>query len=287
MVNNLTKKRINLHLISDSTGETLGSISRAVLTQFEAVESKDFIWPLVKTRAQLHGIIEMIKKNPGIVLYTIVKDEMVEELRKECFKLGLPCISAISHIIAEFSSYLKMDVSRLSGAQHMLNSDYFSRVEAISYTMTHDDGKLNWDLFDADIILIGVSRTSKTPTSIYLSCRGYKTANIPFVSLETIPDSLMTLKKPLIVGLTVNPEKLMQIRQTRLSSIAAEHCSDYVDLEAIKSEIKESRKLFARLRCPVIDVTKSSVEETAAKVIRLIQENRNKADGVTDFEDNF
>lgn len=276
MPDKANKKQVNLHLISDSTGETLSSIARAVLTQFEGVVSRDFIWPLVKTKAQLNCIIEEIRKNPGIVLYTIVKEEMVEELRKECLSLEIPCISVLSKIITEFSNYLRMDVSRLSGSQHMLNSEYFLKVEAINYTMAHDDGKLNWDLFDADIILIGVSRTSKTPTSIYLSCRGYKTANIPFVSVDTIPESLFSLKKPTIIGLTINPEKLVQIRQTRINSMATDSCLDYVDLELIKSEIKESRKLFTRLNCAVIDVTKSSVEETAAKIIRLIQERKNK-----------
>jgi regulator of PEP synthase PpsR (kinase-PPPase family) len=169
-----------------------------------------------------------------------------------------------------------MNISHTVGRQHLLDNEYFSRVEAISYTITHDDGQSAWDLYDADIVLIGVSRTSKSPTSIYLSCRGYKTANIPFVSIETIPQTVYDLKKPLVVGLTINPEKLIQIRQTRLTSLGHESESDYIAIEAVKDELAESRKLFAKLSCPIIDVTKRSVEETAAKIIHLLQEKRIK-----------
>ncbi len=270
----MSKKTINLHLISDSTGETLSSVARAALSQFEGVESNDFIWPLVRTKAQIDKVLEAISKNPGIILYTILHDDLVEDLRKKCFELKIPCIPVLSHIIAEFSNYLNMNISQTIGRQHLLDNEYFSRVEAISYTMTHDDGQSTWDLYDADIILIGVSRTSKSPTSVYLSCRGYKTANIPFVSIETIPQTLYDLKKPLIVGLTINPEKLIQIRQSRLSSLGEDNATDYIDIDAVKNELNESRKLFAKLSCPIIDVTKRSVEETAAKIIHLLQEKR-------------
>lgn len=270
----MTKKIINLHLISDSTGETLSSVARAVLSQFEGVESNDFIWPLIRTKAQLESVMESIIKDRGIVLYTILHDELVESLRKRCHEMQIPCIPVLSHIIGEFSKYLEMNISHTIGRQHLLDSEYFSRVDAISYTITHDDGQSTWDLYDADIIIIGVSRTSKSPTSVYLSCRGHKTANVPFVSINTIPATIYDLKKPLIVGLTINPEKLVQIRQTRLTSLGQEKESDYIDLESIKNEVAESRKLFAKLNCPIIDVTKRSVEETAAKIIHLLQEKR-------------
>ncbi len=272
----MTKKIINLHLISDSTGETLSSVARAVLSQFEGVESNDFIWPLIRTKAQLENVMESITTEPGIVLYTILHDDLVELLRKQCYNLKIPCIPVLSHIIAEFSNYLGMTISQTIGRQHLLDSEYFSRVEAISYSINHDDGQSNWDLYDADILIIGVSRTSKSPTSVYLSCRGYKTANIPFVSITTIPSTIYDLKKPLIVGLTINPEKLMQIRQSRLASIGQEMASDYINIQSIKNEIAESRKLFAKLNCPIIDVTKRSVEETAAKIIQLLQEKKIK-----------
>jgi hypothetical protein len=267
----MIKRTINIHLISDSTGETLSSVSRAVLSQFEDVDSNDFIWPLIRTQAQIERVKESITKNPGIVLYTILEDDLIENLKNHCQQLKIPCIPVLSRIISEFSNYLGCDISHTIGRQHLLDSEYFSRVEAINYTITHDDGQSTWDLYDANIVIIGVSRTSKSPTSVYLSCRGYKTANIPFVDIKTMPTNIYDLKTPLIVGLIINPEKLMQIRQTRLVSIGQDSKTDYIDIESIKAEIAESRKLFAKLNCPVIDVTKRSVEETAAKIIQLYQ----------------
>ena len=268
-----SKKIINLHLISDSTGETLSSVSRAVLSQFEDVDSNDFVWPFIRTKSQIEKVKESITKNPGIVLYTIMEDSLIENLKNHCYELQIPCIPVLSRIISEFSNYLGLNISHSIGRQHLLDRDYFSRVEAINYTINHDDGQLSWDLYDADIIIVGVSRTSKSPTSVYLSCRGYKTANIPFVDIKTIPENIYDLKKPLIVGLTINPEKLIQIRQSRLALLGKDIESDYIDVEAVKIEIAESRKLFSKLNCPVIDVTKRSVEETAAKIIQLYRAN--------------
>ena len=270
-------KKINLHLISDSTGETLSSVARAVLSQFEGVESNDFIWPLVRNKSQMDKVMEAISKNPGIVLYTILQDDLTENLKNHCYELQIPCIPVLSRIITEFSNYLGMNISHAIGRQHLLDEEYFSRVEAINYTLDHDDGQSTWDLFDADIVIVGVSRTSKSPTSVYLSCRGYKTANVPFVSIETMPQTIYDLKKPLVVGLTINPEKLVQIRQSRMASLGQETVSDYIDIEAVKGEVAESRKLFSKLGCVVIDVTKRSVEETAAKIIQLAQEKKNKS----------
>lgn len=267
----MSKRTINLHLISDSTGETLSSVSRAVVSQFEGVESNDFIWPLVRTKSQIEKVKESITKNPGIVLYTIVEDDLVENLRSHCAALQIPCIPVLSRIIAEFSNYLGLDISHTIGRQHLLDREYFSRVDAINYTINHDDGQSSWDLYGADIVIIGVSRTSKSPTSVYLSCRGYKTANIPFVNLDTFPQNIYDLKKPLIVGLIINPEKLIEIRKNRLLSIGQDYDSSYIDIEKVKHEVAESRKLFSKLNCTVIDVTKRSVEETAAKIIQLYQ----------------
>jgi len=271
----MKEKRINLHLISDSTGETLSSVSRAVLSQFENVESNDFYWPLIRNKFQLEKVMEAITKDPGIVLYTILQDDLTELLKNHCYELQIPCIPVLSRIITEFSNYLGMNMSHTIGRQHILDEEYFSRVEAISYTLNHDDGQSTWDLYDADIVIVGVSRTSKSPTSVYLSCRGYKTANVPFVTIDTIPDTVYDLKKPLIVGLTINPEKLVQIRQSRLTSIGQDVKTDYIDVESIKNEIAESRKLFSKLNCVTIDVTQKSVEETSARIIQLLQEKRN------------
>ncbi|HLD76605.1 MAG TPA: pyruvate, water dikinase regulatory protein [Rickettsiales bacterium] len=265
-------KIINLHLISDSTGETLSSVARAVLSQFEDVESRDFIWPLIRSKSQIDKVIKSIEENPGIVMYTILQDDIIEILKKHCNILQIPCVGVLSQVISAFCGYLGMNISNVVGRQHLLDDEYFSRVEAINYTMNHDDGQANWDLYNADVVIIGVSRTSKSPTCVYLSCRGYKAANIPFISEETMPDAIFELKKPLIVGLTINPEKLVQIRQSRLLSIGQEVATDYIDIESVKKEVAESRKLFAKLDCPIIDVTKKSVEETAARIIQLLQE---------------
>ncbi len=271
-MSNTNKKVVNLHLVSDSTGETLSSVSRAVLSQFEDVDSNDFVWPLIRTKSQIEKVKDAITKNPGIVLYTIMDDSLIETLKLHCSQLQIPCIPVLARIISEFSNYLGLNISHAIGRQHLLDREYFSRVEAINYTINHDDGQLSWDLYDADIIIIGVSRTSKSPTSVYLSCRGYKTANIPFVDIKTIPTNIYDLKKPFIVGLTINPEKLIQIRESRLASIGQDSETDYIDFEAVKIEIAESRKLFFKLSCPVIDVTKRSVEETAAKIIQLYKD---------------
>ncbi len=270
----MQKKIINLHLISDSTGETIGSVARAAISQFENVEVNEYIWPLIRTKSQIEKVKEAIIKHPGIIMYTIMQADLIEIIRKHCDNLQLPCVAVLSPIISVFSNYLNMNTSNVIGRQHLLDEGYFSRVEAINFTMSHDDGQANWDLYEADIVLIGVSRTSKSPTSVYLSCRGYKTANIPFVDIKTVPESIFDLKKPLIVGLIINPEKLIQIRQSRLASMGQETATDYIDLESVKKEVAESRKLFAKLNCPIIDVTKKSVEETAARIIQLLQEKR-------------
>ncbi len=265
------KKVINLHLISDSTGETLSSVARAVMSQFEGVDSNDFIWPLVRTKSQIQRINESISQNPGIVMYTVLQEDIMGPLIAHCQKIQVPHISVLSDIVQKFSSYLNVDTTKVIGRQHLLDDEYFSRVEAINYTMSHDDGQSDWDLDKADIIIVGVSRTSKTPTSIYLSCRGYKTANIPFVSIDTIPKTLEKATNSLIVGLVINPEKLINIRSTRMSSLGSDEKTDYINIESVKKEISESRKLFAKLNCPVIDVTSRSVEETSAKIIQFYQ----------------
>lgn len=270
----MEERTINLHLISDSTGETLSSVARAVLSQFENVESNDFYWPLVRNKEQLDKVLESISQHPGVILYTILQDDLTQALKNHCYRLQVPCIPVLSRIITEFSNYLGMNMNPAIGRQHILDEEYFSKVEAINYTLSHDDGQSGWDLYDADIVIIGVSRTSKTPTSVYLSCRGYKTANIPFVTIDTIPESVHSLQKPFIVGLTINPEKLVQIRQSRLVSMGQDTKTDYIDMDSVKAEIAESRKLFAKLGCATIDVTNRSVEETSARIIQLLLERK-------------
>lgn len=269
-------KKFNLHLVSDSTGETVGSVARAALVQFEEVETEEFSWTLVRSKAQLEKVIESIKENLGVVLYTLVDSNLADILKKECGKLGIPCIAVISGVVSEISSYLGVESHAQAGKQYRLTEEYFTRMDAINYALAHDDGQANWELDQADIIILGVSRTSKSPTCMYLAYKGYKAANIPLVLDCPLPQGFEELKKPLIIGLTINPDRLQQIRKTRLQSINQEQETNYVDMEYMQREITESRKLFSRHRWPVIDVTKRSVEETAATIIQYLKKHQEK-----------
>jgi regulator of PEP synthase PpsR (kinase-PPPase family) len=269
-------KEFHLHLVSDSTGETVSSVARAAVVQFDDVEAQEHIWSLVRTKGQLDKVIAGIDANPGIVMYTLVDKNLRDILKAECLKRSIPCIPVLAQIIAEMSTYLGIESSLLPGRQHELDEKYFSRVEAINFTLAHDDGQATWDLQDADIILIGVSRTSKSPTCVYLAHRGFRAANIPFVSTAVLPPELETLKKPLIVGLTIGSERLIQIRKTRLQSLKQEEDTNYVDIESVEDEITQARRLFQKNKWPVIDVTRRSVEETAATIIQYFHERMEK-----------
>lgn len=272
-------KTFNLHLVSDSTGETVSSVARAAIAYFDDVEPEEYSWTLVRTKTQMERIIESIRQHPGPVLYTLVDNNLRDMLKTECAKRGLPCIAILTTIVSELSNFLGLETHASPGKQHELNEDYFIRVDAINYTLAHDDGQAHWDLEDADIILVGVSRTSKSPTCVYLAYKGYKAANIPFVLGCPLPRSLETLTKPLIVGLTIGTDRLQQIRKTRLQSLTHEENTNYVDIEHMQNEIAESRKLFTLHRWPVIDVTRRSVEETAANIVQLLKKHQDKING--------
>ncbi len=269
-------KKFNLHLVSDSTGETVGSVARAALVQFEAVEAEEFSWTLVRSKAQMEKVIEGIRENLGVVLYTLADTSLRDMLKMECSKRGLPCIAVISGVVSEISSYLGVESHAHTGKQYELNEEYFARMDAINYALAHDDGQGHWEMEEADVVILGVSRTSKSPTCMYLAYKGYKAANIPLVVDCPLPPSLETLKKPLIIGLTINPERLQQIRKTRLQSINQEGESNYIDMEYMQREIAEARKLYSKHRWPVIDVTKRSVEETAANIVQYIKKHKEK-----------
>ena len=266
----------HLHLVSDATGETLIAISRAVAAQYENISAIEHVYPLVRAPSQLDRVLSEIETAPGIVLYTLVDAGLSARLEAFCKSVGSPCMSILNPVLALFQSYLGASSSARPGAQHMLNAEYFKRIDAMNYTMMHDDGHVSEDLESADIILLGVSRTSKTPTSIYLANRGLRTANIPLVPGVTPPARLEQLRKPLIVGLVAAPERIVQIRQNRLLSLKASDTSSYVDHEAVAAEIASSRKLFARRGWPVIDVTRRSIEETAAAILDLLRDHRLK-----------
>lgn len=267
-------KLFHLHLVSDSTGETVSSVSRAALAQFEDVDAHEHIWSLVRTKAQMERVIAGIHSHPGMVLYTIVDNKLRDQLKAECLKMNVPCIPAIAGIISEMANYLGAKVTNLPGRQHELNQDYFDRVEVINFALAHDDGQAHWDLEEADVVLVGPSRTSKSPTCIYLAYRGYKAANIPYVRGCPLPPELETLKQPLIVGLTIDVERLLQIRRTRLQSLKQEEHTNYIDVEEVKKEIADSRRFYMQHRWPVIDVTRRSVEETSAQIIQLHQKRQ-------------
>ena len=264
----------HLHLVSDSTGETLIAASRAAAAQYQGVASIEHVYPLVRTPSQLDRVIAEIEDAPGIVLFTLVDSDLSRRLEASCEASGSPCLSVLGPILTLFKSYLGQSATPRAGAQHMLNADYFKRIDALNFTMMNDDGQMPENLEHADIVLLGVSRTSKTPTSIYLANRGYKTANVPLVPNVPLPYAIEGLRRPLIVGLLASPERIIQIRQNRLLSLNADSQTDYVDRVAVAEELAASRRLFAEKGWPTIDVTRRSIEETAAAIIDLYREHR-------------
>jgi regulator of PEP synthase PpsR (kinase-PPPase family) len=266
----------HLHLISDATGETLITVSRAVAAQYQGVSSIEHIYPLVRSRGHLDKAIAEIAQSPGIVLFTLVDLELARCLETACKEIGAPCLSVLRPIFDLFQSYIGTVSTPRPGAQHMLNADYFRRIEALNFTMMHDDGQQSDNYEAADVLLVGVSRTSKTPTSIYLANRGIKTANIPLVPKVPLPKSIEHLRKPLVVGLLASPERIVQIRTNRLLSMNASQDSPYVDRLLVADEVAQSRKLFDERGWPVIDVTRRSIEETAAAIIDLHRVHRLK-----------
>jgi len=265
------RNRLHLHLVSDSTGETLESIAKAGLARFEGVEAIKHFWPMVRSEGHLDRVIEEITRRPGLIIYTLVDGGVRERLEQRCASLGLPLVSPLDPTIGALSELLGQVATRRPGRQHVMDKAYFQRVDAINYTMVHDDGAGHDDWEEADIVLAGVSRTSKTPTAIYLANRGYKTANIPVVPQSPPPALLFTLVRPLVVGLTTAPDRLVMIRRNRLLSLRQSPDTDYVDLGRIEAELAFARRLFADHDIPVIDVTRRSIEETAAAIINLVQ----------------
>ncbi|MDO9416798.1 pyruvate, water dikinase regulatory protein [Pararhizobium sp.] len=264
------KNYFHLHLISDSTGETLIAAGRAAASQFQSSQALEHVYPLIRNRKQLKQVLESIDDAPGIVLYTIVDRELADVIDLRCREMGLPCVSVLQPVIEIFQNYLGAPSCGRVGAQHTMDADYFARIDALNFTMDHDDGQLPADFNDADVVLIGISRTSKTPTSIYLANRGIKTANIPIVTGVPLPDRLMAATKPLVVGLIATADRISQVRQHRvLGTTQGFHGEEYTDRATISEELKYARSLCARNNWPIIDVTRRSIEETAAAIVAL------------------
>jgi [pyruvate, water dikinase]-phosphate phosphotransferase / [pyruvate, water dikinase] kinase len=264
--------RLNLHLLSDSTGETLEHIGKAAIAQFENVEPVRHFWPMVRSEQHLDRIIEEIMRNPGMVLFTLANQGLRKKLEKSCRAIGIPHVAPLDAVTDAMSNLLGQETRNRPGRKHVLDEAYFARIDAIQFTIAHDDG-VGWENWEeADIVLAGVSRTSKTPTSIYLANRGYKTANIPLVPESPPPDVLFHLKHPMVVGLTTSAERLVQVRRNRLLSLNQTPETSYVDLDKVTSEVSLARRMFADNGWPVIDVTRRSIEETAAAIIQLYQE---------------
>ncbi len=261
----------HVHLVSDSTGETLNAMAKAVCARFDAVLPIEHVYALVRSRRQLDRVLREIENAPGMVLHTIVDKDLRAALETGCRALDMPCVAALDPLVASLARYLGAAISTRVGAQHALDHEYFNRIEALDFAIAHDDGQGFNDLEAADVILVGVSRTSKTPTSIYLAHRGVRSANVPLVPGSEPPPQLFEVKRPLVVGLTVSPDRLVQIRRNRLIGLREGRDTDYVETDAVREETVRARRLFERQGWPVIDVTRRSVEETAAAVLNLLQ----------------
>lgn len=267
----------HVHLVSDSTGETLNAVFKAATAQFAAAHAFEHIYSLIRSRPQMERVLADIESAPGLVLYTVMNPDLRRLLEARCSELQIPAISVLDPFIEAFSDYLGLQQTRKAGAQHEMDEAYFKRIAAIDFTLAHDDGQMTWDLEPADVVVVGVSRTSKTPTCMYLANRGVKAANVPLVPDQDPPAALFYLRKPLVVGLIASPERLAQIRQSRLGGMnATDHADEYSDLETVRAEVLKAKRLYAKHRWPVIDVTRKSVEETAAAILTKLSARQNE-----------
>jgi hypothetical protein len=258
----------HMHLVSDATGETVNSVARACLVQFAGVEPIEHVWTLIRTKGQMIKVVAGIEANPGAVLFTIINDELRTVLVEGCRQLNVPCVPVLDPVIHTLAAYFQVEIRGRPGLQHALDAEYYHRIDAMNYVLTHDDGQCGAELNQADVVLVGVSRTSKTPTCIYLANRGIKAANVPIVPGCPLPDELLNLSRPLVVGLTKEPARLVQLRRNRLRMISqGGEETDYTDLESVREEVAMARRLCGKYEWPVIDVTRRSIEETAATIM--------------------
>lgn len=269
-----TERTVHLHLVSDATGDTVRAAARACLVQFEGVEAVEHFWVLVRSQSQMERVIEAIEDDPGVVICTVVDGSMRALLEDACRRLRVPFIPLLDPVMTGLTGFLGLPSRSLPGGQHEMNAAYFDRIEATHYAMAHDDGQSIETLHEADVVLVGVSRTSKTPTCIYLANRGLKAANVPWVPDVPLPRKLLELKGPLIVALTIDSNRLLEIRRHRLLMLRGNGESSYVDSDRVKAEVVDARRYFLAKKWPMIDVTRRSIEETAAAIIQLYSTRR-------------
>lgn len=270
-------KNIRIYLVSDSTGETVSNVAKSAIANFPQVKFEEHIWSFVLTEGKIDKLREVILKDPGIVMFTMADKILHDKLIQMCSEIDVLCIPVLDSIISKLSSYLNIQSQGIAGKQHELNADYFARLEAVNFAITHDDGQSMNSIEQADIIVVGVSRTSKSPTCLYLAYKGIKTANVPYVKDCSYMDDLSKLKKPLIVGLTVNHEILHQIRKNRLINLKNMNLSNkYIDPGEIKEELDSMFRIFQKNNWPYIDVSRRSVEETAALILQLYEKHKIK-----------
>ncbi|MEO1193415.1 MAG: pyruvate, water dikinase regulatory protein [Pseudomonadota bacterium] len=268
----------HLHLVSDSTGETIASVTRACLVQFDKVEPVEHVWSLIRTAGQVDRILASVEANPGPVLFTLVNEAMRRRLLDGCEQLGVPTIAVLDPIIHLLAGEFRSAIKGRPGLQHVMDDDYRKRIDAVHFSLAHDDGQATEELSFADVIVVGVSRTSKTPTCMYLANRGIKAGNVPLVPGVPLPPSVLAQRgrtgRPLVVGLTTDPKALVAIRRTRLRHLGQGLVeTEYVDPVLVEEEIKQARRLFVRNGWPVIDVTRRSVEETAASIMAYLNQS--------------
>lgn len=264
------KRLFNLHLVSDSTGETLSHMARACVAQFEEVEADHHIWSLIRNDRQLDMVLDGLKAKPGIVLFTLINPEHRSRLVDTCRSLSVPFVPVMEPAMAAFAAYLGQTARSQPGRQHTLDTEYYARIEAMEFSLSCDDGQNTDKLYEADVILVGVSRTSKTPTCLYLANRGIFAANVPLVQGIDPPPVLFELKKPLIVGLTRDAASLADIRKNRLRQLHETDETSYTDSDTVADEVLAARRLITRQGWPLIDVSRRSIEETAAEIITLL-----------------
>jgi len=264
----------HIHLVSDATGETLNAIAKAALAQFDDVVVQEHSYALVRSQRQLQRAIEHIRQDPGLVFFTLVNPGLRKELETQCASISVPCHDVLEGPVSKMRQFLGVAETHRPGGQHEVDQRYLQRIEALNFSIQHDDGQALETIGDAEVVLVGASRTSKTPTCVYLAIRGVRAANVPLVPGMALPEILFRVTKPLIVGLWASPDRLVQVRRNRLTTLGEVRDTEYVDLEAVRAEIAVTRKLFEQHDWPAIDVSRRSIEETAAAVLNLLTERQ-------------